>query len=393
MSAANHPRVVFDATQLSRLGAGVSTYIVNLVRALAALQDRRWDLIVLARPEQAELFATGAGLRLEPIRMPSTAYRVVWEQLRLPRVAQRIAAGLIHSPHYSIPLRLGLRRVVTVHDLTYVTMPEHHRASRSWYFRWILPRAVRAADHVLCVSETTRADLLRLYPDVSPAKVSVTRLAVGTAGAEEPSRDELAEVRRRLQLPDHFVLQVGTVEPRKNVAMTLDAVVELRRRDPRVELVLAGQRGWESERLFRRLEEMPFVRYLGHLSDHELAALYRLASVVIMPSHYEGFGLPVLEALRAGTPVVSSGKGGLAEVAGEAAVVPSRDHPSAYADALERLLVDQPYRQAMVRAGRLQAGRFSWQEAARQTAEVYNRLLGLPDRIMESARERLGLAR
>jgi glycosyltransferase involved in cell wall biosynthesis len=259
-------------------------------------------------------------------------------------------------------------------------MPEHHRATRGWYFRWILPRAVRAADHVLCVSEATRADLLRIFPDVSPEKVSVTHLAVGTAGAQEPDPGVLAAVRRRFELPDRFVLQVGTVEPRKNVGTTLDAVLELRGRHSQVGLVLVGQRGWESEQLFHRLEEMPFVRYLGHLSDLELAALYRLAAVLVMPSHYEGFGLPVLEALRAGTPVVSSGKGALAEVAGDAAVVPLRDNPSAYADAIDRVLVDQRYREALVRAGRRQAGRFSWEEAATKTSAVYDRLLGLPSR-------------
>lgn len=153
-------------------------------------------------------------------------------------------------------------------------------------------------------------------------------------------------------------------------------------------LVLVGQRGWESEHLFRRLEEVPFVKYLGHLSDRDLAALYRLAAVLVMPSHYEGFGLPVLEALRAGTPVVTSGKGGLVEVAGDAAVVPPGHTPSAYADAIERVIIDQRYRETLVEAGRRQAGRFSWDEAASKTSAVYNRLLGLPERPAKWVRER-----
>ena len=376
--------MVFDATHLSRLAAGVSTYIVNLVAALAALEDRAWDLSVLARPEHADLLGSRSpGIDLQPIRLRSTAVRVVWEQTRLPSVLAGLDAALLHSPHYSIPLALRLPRAVTVHDLTYVTMPERHRASRRWYFRWMIPRAVRRAAHVFCVSQTTLDDLRRLYPDVDPGKLSVARLA--PAPGSEPGARQLSAVGARYGLSAGFVLHVGTVEPRKNIGTAIAAVAALRAWRPEVELVLVGQGGWESSALFRSITESPFVRHIGHVPDEDLAALYRMAGLLVAPSHYEGFGLPVLEAMQAGTPVVTSGKGSLREVAGAAGVIPLRDDPEAYAEAMLRLLTDERWRAEVTALGRAQAARFTWEDTAEITRAAYDRLLGLAPRPAEAA--------
>ena len=373
--------MAFDATHLARLGAGVSTYILNLIAALGGLEPRAWDLIVLARPEHAELLRHRApGVTVHPVRIFSRPYRLAWEQVGLPRVLSRLGAGLLHSPHYSIPLRLSIPRAVTFHDLTYVTMAARHQASRRWYFRWMIPRAAREADHVFCISRTTWEDLQRLYPDVPASKLSVVPLAPAAPTTREPTPNELAEARRRLGLPASFILHVGTIEPRKNIGTAIAAVAELRARRPQLELVLVGQPGWESAELFATIERTPFVRHLGHVPDEDLAALYRLASVVIVPSHYEGFGLTVVEAMAAGTPVVTSGKGALAEVAGTAGVVPRGDASDDYAMAIDAILTDDHHRAELAAAGRRQAARFTWEAAAERTAAVYDRLLGCAPR-------------
>jgi glycosyltransferase involved in cell wall biosynthesis len=373
--------VAFDATHLSRLGAGVSTYILNLIAALSRLEGRSWDLVVLATREQAGVIQSRAGdVDVHPVRIPATAYRLAWEQLGLPRVLAGIGAGLLHSPHYSLPFRLPIPRVVTFHDVTYVTMPERHRSSRRWYFRSIIPRAARVADHVFCISRTTCDDLMALYPDLPPSKLSVVPLGPAVPATRMLTPEELVASRRRLGLHNPFILQVGTLEPRKNVGTAIAAVAALRERRPDVELVLVGQRGWESSDLFETIARSPFVRYLGHVPDDDLAALYRLADLLVVPSHYEGFGLPVVEAMVAGTPVVTSGKGSLAEVAGAAAVVPKGESAEAYAEAMLAILSDDRLRADMVAAGRVQAARFTWERAAMATGEVYERLLGLDAR-------------
>jgi alpha-1,3-rhamnosyl/mannosyltransferase len=220
---------------------------------------------------------------------------------------------------------------------------------------------------------------MRLYPELTPDKVSVVPLAVDPAlhraAAIADSAAASATVRSRYSLPARFVLHVGTIEPRKNVGAAIDAVTTIRATHPDVELVLVGQPGWESRALFARIAETAGVRHLGHVPSSDLPALYQAAAALVMPSHYEGFGLPVLEAMALGTPVVSSGKGSLAEVGGTAALVPEDHTPDGYARALGRILSSEPLRDELRARGLAQASRFSWAAAAKATAAVYERVL------------------
>lgn len=378
-SAAATPRVAFDATHLSRLGAGVSTFILGLLEGLADLQRPEWSLVVVAKARQVdELRDRLPSLEIVPVKLWSNPQRIVWEQIGLPQLLGHLGAALVHSPHYSLPLLADARRVVTIHDLSYVLTPEQHRRSHRWFFRQMIPRAARAADHIFCDSECTRRDLRRLYSDLNPAKISVVPLAVDPTLLRPVSAARLDEVRRAYGLPARFVLHVGTVEPRKNIGTAVAAVSRLAGRDPGIELVLVGQRGWESEDLFSIIDQSPAVRRLGHVAANDLSAIYRLASALVMPSHYEGFGLPVLEAMAIGLPVVSSGKGSLAEVGGDATLTPIDDTVEAYEAALREALANGERRDEARRRGFAQASRFSWARAASATAAVYERLLPLP---------------
>lgn len=374
-------RIAFDATHLSRLSAGVSTFILNQLEALYDLPAPRWSLSVIAKTDQIDdIRERLPRADLIPVAIPSTAYRIAWEQLALPRLLEHHGIDLLHSPHYSVPLNTRTARVVTIHDLSYILMPERHRRSRRWFFRYMIPRATRVADHVFCVSECTRRDLLDLYPYLAAEKISVVPLGVDPRLRQPVSAAARTEVQHKYKLANHFVLHVGTIEPRKNIGTAIDALRILRTVYPDVELVLVGQPGWESDTMFETIRHTAGVRHLGHVPAADLPALYRAATALVMPSHYEGFGLPVLEAMALGTPVVSSGKGSLAEVGEDAVLVPRDDTADAYAASLGEIIESPALRAALRDRGQIQANKFSWTAAAVRTAAAYEQVLTVAGR-------------
>jgi glycosyltransferase involved in cell wall biosynthesis len=368
-------RVGFDATQLPRLGAGTATYILNLVAELAALPDRDFDLVVVAKDIDADaLRAAAPSATVVAVRLPTRPYRLAWEQVGLPLLMRRAKIVVLHSPHYTVPFTGAFRRVVTFHDLTYITMPERHSQSRRWYFRLAIPRAARRADSILCDSAQTREDLHHLYPDLPLDRSTVVPLGITPRYFESIPPDSVRRVKEQYRLPEHYVLHVGTIEPRKNIQTALRAVELLRMSGHPTALVLVGPPGWESRELYSALQRSPICRALGHIPLEDLVAVYAGARSLVMPSHYEGFGFPVLEAMAVGVPVVCSGKGSLREVAGDAALIPASDAPEDYAAVLQTASETGPDREAIIRRGQQWASQYTWRRTAAQTASVYRRL-------------------
>jgi glycosyltransferase involved in cell wall biosynthesis len=233
--------------------------------------------------------------------------------------------------------------------------------------------AVRRADHLLAISEHTRRDLIDLL-GAPPAGVTVTHCGVDPTFRPLDAA-QVAAWRARYGLPERFILYVGTLEPRKNVPRLLDAYARLRRRGPVPPLVLVGGRGWRHAAIDARLAALGLgdaVRFLGYVPAAELPLCYNAAGVFVYPSLYEGFGLPPLEALACGTPVVTSNAASLPEAVGDAAVLVDPRDPAALADALAAALADEPLRQRLRAAGLAQARRFSWRRMAEQTLAVYH---------------------
>lgn len=285
--------------------------------------------------------------------------------------------GLFHATEHLLPKLTRSRSVFTLHDIAYLLFPEHHLPRNRIYLRTMMPHFLRRADRIIAVSESTRRDALRSYP-LDPEKIEVIPEGVEPRFRPDVDPDDLLRVRGRYALPERFVLSVGTIEPRKNLPTLAEAYAALRSRHPGVGLVIAGSRGWLYERFFEQVRSLGLgdsVVFTDHVADEDMPALLNAAEVFAFPSEFEGFGLPPLEAMACGLPVVCSNAASLPEVVGDAGLLlPPRD-VSEWVGALDRLLGDASLRADLGAKGLLRARRFSWGTAAERTLEVYRSVM------------------
>jgi glycosyltransferase involved in cell wall biosynthesis len=293
------------------------------------------------------------------------------EQVLLPRLAERAGVDVVHSLASTAPSWGSFRRVVTIHDVIYRIHPEAHAGWRSLAMRALVPLAARRSDRVIVPSRATREDLIRLLK-VPEEKIDLVPNGLGASPASRWDSEE--ELRRRHDLATRpFVLTVSLKRPNKNLLRLLEAMA-LIPRERRPILVLAGHATPYEGELRARAAKLGLgesTRFLGWVSSEELEGLYRSATCFVFPSLYEGFGLPVLEAMARGTPVACSNRGALIEVADDAALLFDPEQPDAIAAAIEKLLADPIERERLSRAGREQAAGFTWAEAARRTLKTY----------------------
>jgi glycosyltransferase involved in cell wall biosynthesis len=307
--------------------------------------------------------------------------KTVWMQAILPRKIGRLGLDVCHFTNNVGAILNPCPTVITIHDMTLWLFPEYHGKRRLLSMRPIIPLAARRAAAIITVSDSAKQDIVRIL-GIPSEKVHVIYEAPAPRFKRICDQERLAAVRRQHDLPERFVLYVGTIEPRKNLVRLLEAFASLRdRHRDGWTLILVGQRGWNDQAVFAAAERLALgnsIRFLGYVSPETLIALYNLASVAAFPSIYEGFGLPVVEAMVCGVPVVTTSKGSLGEVAGDAAEIVDPTDVESIAAGLERLMSD-PVRHAELRErGLARSARFSWVEAARQTREVYGLAAAVP---------------
>jgi glycosyltransferase involved in cell wall biosynthesis len=365
--------VAVDATAIPARLTGAGVYTARLLAALAARGDV--DLDAFVAPHAAGTLAT-PGVRIHQVPRAGTGRpaRIAWTQLGAGRAAARTGAGLLHGVHYELPLACPLPQVVTVHDLTLLTHPEWHEASKVAYFGWALRRALRRAARVLCVSATTADDLIRVL-HVDPRRIDVTPLGTDLAPASPEAVDA---VRRRLGLDRPYLLGLGTLEPRKDLPTLIAAFGALARELPH-DLVLAGLPGWGSGEVAAALAASGAadrVRLAGYVPEEDKAALFTGADLFAYPSRYEGFGLPVAEAMACGVPVVTTTGGSLPEVARDGAELVAPGDAAALAAAIRKVLDDRAARDELVRRGRARAAQLTWARCAALTTAAYLRVVG-----------------
>lgn len=371
-------RIALDYTAAYEQGGGIGRYVRELTAALGRL----------APEDEYLLFVAGFGARpLPPLPGENFAWKLtrvsprwwarLWHRLQLPIPVEWFTGSvdIFHATDFTLPpTKKTTRTLLTVHDLSFVRVPDLASPSLRTYLNVVVPRSVARADHVLADSQATKDDLVELY-GTSPDKITVLLSGVDSRFRRVTDAGIIGAVRNKYNLPRQpFIFSIGTVQPRKNYARLIAALAQLRRKGHDLALVIAGGKGWLDDEIYASLEThrvADSVRFIGYAADDDLPALYSAAHIVAMPSLYEGFGLPVLEGMACGTPVLTSNVSSLPEVAGSAAIMVDPYSTDAIAAGLEQLAEDQALRDQLIRLGAEHVRAFSWDAAAAKLRQIY----------------------
>ncbi len=381
-------RIGFDVTAALAQGGGIGRYTRELIHALVAADTDNSYRLFSARPPTEPPVPNSLPVAPHVTHRPAPVdeawlYRL-WYRLRLPVAVQTVTGpiDLFHSPDFVLPPTSGhIPTLLTVHDLSFVHFPETFPARLVDYLNRVVPWSVARATHVLADSQATSDDLQRVW-GVSADKITVLTSGVNARFQPETDITRIAAVRRRYDLGETpFFLSVGTVQPRKNYQMLVRAFRGVADRLPH-QLVIAGGRGWLVEALLEEIERQGLsdrVQLVGFVDDEDLPALYSAATALVFPSLYEGFGLPLLEAMACGTPVVSSDASCLPEVMRTAdetfgLLLDPNDEPG-WTAAMIALAHDDALRADLSTRGRVRAGQYAWDKTAHHLLDVYERLL------------------
>lgn len=355
---------------------GISQYVIYLLQALAEIdKESRYTVYHSRKDSKSYLPASARNFRRGKLYTPS--------HHRLERWALGVELllhnhDLFHSPDFIPPAFGARKRIITVHDLNFLHYPEFLTTESRRYYLNQIKWAVGEANHIIADSNSTRKDLVDIL-GVSEELVTTVYLAANPVYQGTRMPDEIETVLNRFELPDGFLLFVGTISPRKNVQMILSAYETLLTASRvNVPLVLVGASGWLSKDVFQEIDRQKIrsnVHHLDNVSDYELSCLYAAAGVLILPSYYEGFGLPALEAMHCGCPVITSNRGSLPEIVGEAGPLLDPDDVDAWIESIELILKDDSLREKAKGIGHLQANKFTWHRTAKETLEIYRQVV------------------
>ncbi|MCC7206559.1 MAG: glycosyltransferase family 4 protein [Anaerolineae bacterium] len=365
-----------DYTPAYEQGGGIGRYVRELVAALAEYDaETPYRLFVAGANRKPLPTPPGPNFSYAPCRLTPDWLARLWHRARLPIPVEWWTGPLrlYHATDFTLPpVRRGAPTLLTVHDLSFVRVPGAASPSLKAYLDRVVPRSVYRADHVLADSQATKDDLVALYR-TPPEKVTV--LLSGVHARFRPTHD--ATLRARYGIGERpFVLAVGTVQPRKNYERLMRALAGLPDSLSEVQLVIAGGRGWLEGPIYAAVEALGLrdrVHFIGFAADEDLPALYTAARCLAFPSLYEGFGLPILEAMACGAPVLTSNVSSLVEVAGDAAVLVDPHSEASIRDGLARILTDDSLRERLVADGFRQAAAFTWARAAAHLRDLYAR--------------------
>lgn len=306
----------------------------------------------------------------------STPQRLFWDQVSFPRRAKRAKVDILHQPCFSAPLFFRGKVVVTCHDLISIFFPENlPLASRLFYSKW-MPYSYRKADMIIAISEHTKKDIMTLLK-IPESKIRVIHSAASKDFKPIKSPEILAEVQNKYKTGKKYFLDVGTIEPRKNLPFLVRAYALAVKKGIRESLVITGKKGWYYEDLFKLVDELKLgkrVIFTGYVEEKDLPALYSGATAFVFPSIYEGFGLPPLEAMACGVPVISSNTSSLPEVVNSAGILLPPKDEVLWAKNLVKISENTKLASTLSQLGLMQAKKFSWEETARKTSLVYKEL-------------------
>jgi len=354
-------KIAIDTQTTMGQKSGFGFYVKNLVENLVKVGPKNEYLLISPKTEKDF----------------STPQRWIWDQIRFPFQAKKAKVDLLHQPCFSAPVFYPGKVVVTCNDLISIFFPENlPLASRLFYSKWE-PFSYRRADHIIAISEHTKKDILALL-NIPEEKITVIPLAASKEFRPIKSPKKLKAVQAKYQTGSDYILHVSTIEPRKNLPFLVRAYALAVREGVDAKLVITGKKGWYYGGLFKLVDELNLknqVIFTGYVEDQDMPALYSGAKAFVFPSQYEGFGLPPLEAMACGTPVISSNTSSMPEVIGSAGILIAPKDERLWARNIINVLKDKGLAKNMSDWGLRQAKKFSWAEAARKTIEVYEKVL------------------
>ncbi|HYW70266.1 MAG TPA: glycosyltransferase family 1 protein [Pyrinomonadaceae bacterium] len=373
-------RIAIDAHSVGAKLAGNETYAISLIEALAEIDQDNQYTIYVTKQQALDRFANRWPNFNVRLTLPHTP--LVRIPLTLSRELRRHPVDVLHV-QYTAPPFAPCPIVTTIHDLSFEHLPETFKR-RSWMqLRLTVRSTARRAAQIIALSEYSRHDIINTYR-VAPERITVTPGAAAPGFARVVNETELQKVRETYGLEREYILSLCSIQPRKNLVRLIEAYSLLRRLHPEVklpQLVLAGKRGWldnETQRAARR-DEYSGIRFTGYVADEHLNALYSAATCFVYPSYFEGFGLPILEAMQCGTPVIAGNRTSIPEVTGEAALLFDPFDVQSLVEALKRVLNDSEYRATLRASGLQRASEFSWLTTARLTLAAYKKAAGQTD--------------
>lgn len=372
-------RVCVNASPAVHRIAGLGRYVQELITALLAIDPHNEYVAFYNRPGEAQLSPPLDSLPHLTTSLPNKAWRLSALLAHLAGTSQdRLFPGVdvFHATDHLLPRLARAKSVMTLHDLAFLICPQTNQPLNRWFRTLMIPRFLQAAHAVIAVSQSTKKDAVRLCR-LDEAKIKV--IYHGVSRHFRPAGPEaVSAVRQSYGLPGSFVLSVGTIEPRKNLTSLLEVCHVLSTGGAPPKLVIVGTKGWLHGGFFRRLRELGLedeIILTGYVPDEDLPALYSAADLFVYPSLYEGFGLPVLEAMACGAPVITSNVSSLPEVAGEAALLVDPTSVEELVAATRSVLESKELRDELRAKGFKQAAKFSWETTARETLSVYESVL------------------
>lgn len=375
-------RIGIDATPITNR-SGTGYYTQKLIEFLGRADSENEYILFCPHGYQTCLEHPGMfdypNFQAIEVRAGGQVSLSIWKQMNLPRQARKFGIDLFHFPAFIASLKMDVPFVVTVHDLCFWLFPEAFSWPYRSYYRYTIPRSVRQCSRVIADSESTRKDILK-YLLIRNSKVRTIYLGVDPVRFHPISdASKRTRLREHYGLPEDFVLYVGTLEPRKNIPRLIEAfkhgIVD---KGLPHHLVIAGRKGWLFDDIFREVKSLKMgekTHFPGHVEPHNLAVLYSMARTLAYPSLYEGFGLPCLEAMSCGTPVITSDGSSLPELVGDCGLIVEPASVDSIADALNRICTDADCHKMLSERGLRRARSFSWLTTARKTVEVYKRTI------------------
>jgi glycosyltransferase involved in cell wall biosynthesis len=369
-------RIAINALAMKRQLHGVGSYVKNLVSALSRIDQENEYLVFASKENVCHLSGLGKNFHIE-LAPTNRILRLPWEQSILPIRLKKHGVDVYHGPTSVAPFVKTCPQVVSIHDMTFHLVPGRHSLHKLVYFRTMIPAMIRQSDMLIAISECTKRDLLR-FVTTDEGKIKVVHHGVETRFQPVREKSQLDRVREKYGLGRKFILYVGLIEPRKNLENLVDAYAASNLCGE-LDLVLAGNLGWDYARLMEKIQAPRLggrIHLPGYIADSDLPALYSLAEIFVYPSVYEGFGLPVLEAMACGAPVVTSAVSSLPEVVGDAAILVSPQNSDDLAEALRAVWGNESLRRSLSERARLRSQLFTWEQTAANTLDVYRKTAG-----------------